>query len=50
MGNISISTKNELNPKNENSMVDYLVGTLTDPIVAYPVDGNSLSEWLKTWI
>ena len=34
--------------KNVNSMVDDLVGTLTDPIIVYPGGwGDSLPEWLK---
>ena len=34
--------------KNVNTMVDDLVGTLTDPIIVYPGGwGDSLPEWLK---
>ena len=37
--------------KNASSMVDDLVGTLTDPIIVYPGGwGNSLPEWLKNAI
>lgn len=37
--------------KNANSMVDDLVGTLTDPIIVYPGGwGESLPEWLKNAI
>jgi hypothetical protein len=37
--------------KNVNSMVDDLVGTLTDPIIVYPGGwGDSLPEWLKNAI
>ncbi|MBF4483175.1 hypothetical protein [Dehalococcoides mccartyi] len=37
--------------KNMNSMVDDLVGTLTDPIIVYPGGwGDSLPEWLKNAI
>ena len=37
--------------KNMNSMVDELVGTLTDPIIVYPGGwGDSLPEWLKNAI
>ncbi|MBA2084694.1 hypothetical protein DMTZ50_0499 [Dehalococcoides mccartyi] len=37
--------------KNVNSMVDELVGTLTDPIIVYPGGwGESLPEWLKNAI
>ena len=37
--------------KNVNSMIDNLVGTLTDPIIVYPGGwGNSLPEWLKNAI
>jgi hypothetical protein len=35
-------------PKNIDSMIDDLVGTLTDPIIVYPGGwGDSLPEWLK---
>ena len=37
--------------KNMDSMVDDLVGTLTDPIIVYPGGwGDSLPEWLKNAI
>ena len=37
--------------KNANSMIDDLVGTLTDPIIVYPGGwGDSLPEWLKNAI
>ncbi len=37
--------------KNVNSMIDDLVGTLTDPIIVYPGGwGDSLPEWLKNAI
>ncbi len=37
--------------KNINSMIDDLVGTLTDPIIVYPGGwGDSLPEWLKNAI
>ena len=37
--------------KNVNSMVDDLVGTLTDPLIVYPGGwGDSLPEWLKNAI
>ena len=37
--------------KNVNSVVDDLVGTLTDPIIVYPGGwGDSLPEWLKNAI
>ena len=37
--------------KNVNSMIDNLVGTLTDPIIVYPGGwGDSLPEWLKNAI
>lgn len=37
--------------KNMNSMVDDIVGTLTDPIIVYPGGwGDSLPEWLKNAI
>ncbi|KSV16606.1 hypothetical protein CY91_04735 [Dehalococcoides mccartyi] len=37
--------------KNLNSMIDDLVGTLTDPIIVYPGGwGDSLPEWLKNAI
>jgi len=37
--------------KNMSSMVDDLVGTLTDPIIVYPGGwGDSLPEWLKNAI
>ena len=38
-------------PKNIDSMIGDLVGTLTDPIVVYPGGwGDSLPEWLKNAI
>ncbi len=38
-------------PKNANSMIDDLVGTLTDPVIVYPGGwGDSLPEWLKNAI
>ena len=37
--------------RNINSMIDDLVGTLTDPIIVYPGGwGDSLPEWLKNVI
>jgi hypothetical protein len=37
--------------KNVNSMVDDLIGTLTDPIIVYPGGwGDSFPEWLKNAI
>ena len=37
--------------KNVDSMIDDLVGTLTDPIIVYPGGwGDSLPEWLKNAI
>jgi hypothetical protein len=37
--------------KNVNSMIDDLVGALTDPIIVYPGGwGDSLPEWLKNTI
>lgn len=37
--------------KNINTMIDDLVGTLTDPIIVYPGGwGDSLPEWLKNAI
>lgn len=37
--------------KNINSMIDDLVGTITDPIIVYPGGwGDSLPEWLKNAI
>lgn len=37
--------------KNIDSMIDDLVGTLTDPIIVYPGGwGDSLPEWLKNAI
>ena len=37
--------------QNMNSMVDDLVGTLTDPIIVYPGGwGDTLPEWLKNAI
>jgi len=37
--------------KNANSMIDDLVGTLTDPIIVYPGGwGDNLPEWLKNAI
>ena len=37
--------------KNVNSMIDDLVGTLTDPIIVYPGGwGDSLPDWLKNAI
>ncbi len=37
--------------KNINSVIDDLVGTLTDPIIVYPGGwGDSLPEWLKNAI
>ncbi|WP_324665140.1 hypothetical protein VLL09_01340 [Dehalococcoides mccartyi] len=37
--------------KNVNSMIDDLVGTLTDPIIVYPGGwGDTLPEWLKNAI
>jgi hypothetical protein len=37
--------------KNGNSMIDNLVGTLTDPVIVYPGGwGDSLPEWLKNAI
>jgi hypothetical protein len=37
--------------KNANSMIDDLVGNLTDPIIVYPGGwGDSLPEWLKNTI
>ncbi len=37
--------------KNVNTMIDDLVGTLTDPIIVYPGGwGDSLPEWLKNAI
>jgi hypothetical protein len=37
--------------KNVNSMIDDLVGTLTDPIIVYPGGwGDNLPEWLKNAI
>lgn len=37
--------------ENINSMIDDLVGTLTDPIIVYPGGwGDSLPEWLKNAI
>ena len=37
--------------KNANSMIEDLVGTLTDPIIVYPGGwGDSLPEWLKNAI
>ena len=38
-------------PKNIDSMIGDLVGTLTDPIIVYPGGwGDSLPEWLKNAI
>jgi len=35
-------------PKNIDSMIGNLVGTLTDPIIVYPGGwGDDLPEWLK---
>ncbi|MDD5127192.1 MAG: hypothetical protein PHR43_03705 [Dehalococcoidales bacterium] len=37
--------------KNINTMIDDLIGTLTDPIIVYPGGwGDSLPEWLKNAI
>lgn len=37
--------------RNGNSMIDDLVGTLTDPVIVYPGGwGDSLPEWLKNAI